>query len=150
ASYQSSNTFAGLAAGQYSVKVASGSYYISEGENDYCFASAQQVTLTNPAPLIAQVSGGGLLRGGSTAAITVHLSGGTAPYTVRLSDGQTQTSSSPAVTFNVSPSAPTTYTATAFDMHGNPATVSGSATVTPDKIAPVITVPAPIIVNGNS
>jgi hypothetical protein len=44
----------------------------------------------------------------------------------------------------------TTYTATATDAYGCPATVSGSAVVTPDNIAPVINTPASITIDGAS
>ncbi|MGE0132057.1 MAG: HYR domain-containing protein [Blastocatellales bacterium] len=141
ASFQSGNVFSNLAAGGYQIKVKD-----SKG----CSVAAQTVTLTNPAQVTAQVSGGGLLCPGGSATIAVNLTGGMGPYTVRLSDGQTKMSSTLPITFNVSPSAPTTYTASAIDAYGCPATVSGSATVTPDNIAPVITAPAPIIVDGAS
>ena len=85
---------------------------------------------------------------GGSATIAVNLTGGTAPYTVRLSDGQTKSSSTPTITFYVHPLVRTTYKASAADVNGCPAKVSGSATVTPDEIAPVLTAPAPIIVDG--
>jgi hypothetical protein len=97
----------------------------------------------------ASVSGGGLICPGTSSTVSVNVTGGTGPFTVKLSDGQMKTESSLPITFNVSPSTTTTYTATVTDAYGCPATVSGSATVTLDNIAPVITVPTPIIVNGN-
>lgn len=94
------------------------------------------------AAITAAVSGGGMFCPGSSSTVAVNVTGGTAPYTVKLSDGQMKTSSSLPITFNVSPSSLTTYTATATDAYGCPATVTGSATATPDTIAPTITASA--------
>ncbi|QQS46520.1 MAG: hypothetical protein IPM66_21890 [Acidobacteriota bacterium] len=92
--------------------------------------------------ITATVSGGGRTCPGGSSTVSVNVAGGTAPYTATLSDGQTKTSSTLPISFIVSPATATTYTATATDAWGCPAAVTGSATVTPDNIAPVITAAA--------
>jgi CSLREA domain-containing protein len=97
--------------------------------------------LTNLCPAItAMVSNGGAIRSGQPFTITVTLSGGSAPYSVSLSNVGTQTGSSP-LSFTVSPATTTTYQVqSATDKNGCAATVngSGSATVIVDDTPPTI------------
>jgi hypothetical protein len=100
------------------------------------------------------VSGGGTICQGQSATVTVTVNGGTAPYTVELTNGTgIQTGNGPTFTFTVSPTTTTTYMV-AFgsqDANGCPITNSGSATVTvnPTPATPVIT-PTPAQVCANS
>jgi hypothetical protein len=127
-----------------------GLYTITVPASDSCTTTNATFSLNVLCPLIsASVSGGGLICPGSSPIVSVEVQGGTGPYTVILNDGQIKTSSSLPITFNVMPSTTTTYTATAIDAFGCPVTVSGGATFIPDNIAPVITVPTSMIVNGN-
>ncbi len=120
--------------GSYSVKVPL-RYFCKTTEATFGFNVACSA-------ITASVSGGGQTCPGASSTVSVNLTGGVAPYTVTLSDGQTKTSSTLPISFNVSPATPTTYTATAGDAWGCPAVVSGSATVTPDIIGPVISAAA--------
>ena len=90
--------------------------------------------------ITATVSGGGSFCFGGSSTVRVDLAGGAAPYTVTLSNGGgTKTGSSPLI-FTVNPSATTTYTVqSATDVNGFPAMATGSATVTPDTVAPTLT-----------
>jgi hypothetical protein len=89
-------------------------------------------TVQQAGPAItATVSGGGTICPGGSGTVSVNLTGGAAPYTVSLSDGQTKTGSSLPITFTVSPTATATYTVlSATDGFGSAATVAGSATFT--------------------
>ena len=109
-------------------------------------------TIRQDSPPTATVSGGGTVCPGGSAPVSVNLTGGVAPYTVTLTNGGgTMTSSTLPITFAVSPTATTTYAVqSATDANGTPATATGSATVTPDNIRPVINAPAPLTVNGNN
>lgn len=117
-----------------------GIYTVNVPLKDQCTTTnaSFQLNVTCPA-ITASVSGGGQTCPGASSTVSVNITGGVAPYTVTLSDGQTKTSSILPITFAVSPSTTTIYTATATDAHGCPAAVTGSATVTPDMIGPVIT-----------
>ncbi|HNG92522.1 MAG TPA: FG-GAP-like repeat-containing protein, partial [Acidobacteriota bacterium] len=77
------------------------------------------------------VSGGATICSGSSAQVTVAVTGGTGPYTVTLNNGGgTQTGSSP-LTFNVSPTVTTTYMMqSGTDADTCPIAGSGSATIT--------------------
>jgi len=111
---------------------------------------AYSATMSCPA-VTATVSGGGAVCPGASATVTVNLNGGTAPWTVTLSGGAVQQGSSSTFNFSVSPAETTTYTASATDYYGCPATVSGSATVTVgDTTAPTIICPTPIAVDGST
>jgi hypothetical protein len=97
---------------------------------------AYSVTMNCPT-ITAILSGGGAICPGASSTVSVNLSGGTAPYTVRLSDGQTKTSSTLPITFTVS--ALTTYTIqSATDAYGCAASASGSATVRLETTAPTL------------
>jgi hypothetical protein len=79
---------------------------------------------------------------GSSANISVGVSGGTAPYTVSLNNGGGTMNGAGPFTFTVSPASTTTYTATGSDANGCPITMSGTATVTvSDTTAPTVTCP---------
>ncbi|MBI4751827.1 MAG: VCBS repeat-containing protein [Acidobacteria bacterium] len=77
------------------------------------------------------VSGGATICAGSSAQVTVAVTGGTGPYSVTLNNGGgTQTGSSP-LTFTVSPTVTTTYMVqSGTDADTCPITGSGSATIT--------------------
>ncbi|MDX6612477.1 MAG: hypothetical protein QOD75_1663, partial [Blastocatellia bacterium] len=80
---------------------------------------------------------------GSSANISVGVSGGTAPYTVSLNNGGGTMNGAGPFTFTVSPAGTTTYTATGSDANGCPIAMSGTATVTvSDTTAPTVTCPA--------
>ncbi|MBX3280791.1 MAG: hypothetical protein KF868_22565, partial [Acidobacteria bacterium] len=107
-----------------------GLYQIRAPVSDDCTTINAGFDLRVACPAItASVTGGGYICPGASSTISVNVFGGTAPYTVKLSDGQSKTSSSLPITFSVNPSAATTYSATATDAYGCPATVTGSATV---------------------
>jgi hypothetical protein len=107
-----------------------GNYIIKVPVSDSCTTINAELHLNVACPVVtASVSGGGYICPGGSSTVSVNVMGGTAPYTVKLSDGQTKTSSTLPITFTVSPSAQTTYTATATDAYGCPATVAGGATV---------------------
>jgi predicted extracellular nuclease len=83
-------------------------------------------------PPTATVSGDATICAGSSTNVTVTVSDGTAPYTVKLSNGDTQgPSAGPVFTFPVSPSMTTVYTLASgsVDANGLAITGSGSATV---------------------
>lgn len=110
-----------------------GLYNIKVPVTDSCTTINPGFSLNVLCPVItAMVSGGGYICSGASSTVSVNVFGGTAPYTVKLSDGQTKTSSSLPITFSVSPSSTTTYTATATDAYGCPATVTGSSVVMPN------------------
>ncbi|QQS46517.1 MAG: hypothetical protein IPM66_21870 [Acidobacteriota bacterium] len=120
-----------------------GVYTVKVPLSDQCTTTNASFQLNVTCPVItATVSGGGRTCPGGSSTVSVNVAGGTAPYTATLSDGQTKTSSTLPISFIVSPATATTYTATATDAWGCPAAVTGSATVTPDNIAPVITAAA--------
>jgi hypothetical protein len=112
-----------------------GFYQIKVPVSDDCTTINAGFNLQVACPAItASVNGGGYICPGASSTVSVNVWGGTAPYTVKLSDGQMKTSSSLPITFSVSPSTATTYTATATDAYGCPATVTGSAVVTPNTL----------------
>lgn len=78
----------------------------------------------------AVVTGGATICSGSSAPVTVTITGGLAPYTVTLTNGGgTLTGNSPLV-FNVSPATTTSYSVqSATDANGSRITVNGSATI---------------------
>src|SRR5581483_3380939 len=100
------------------------------------------------------VSGGGTICQGQSATVTVTVSGGTAPYTVELTNGGgIQMGNGPTFNFTVNPMTTTTYMV-AFgsqDANGCPIANSGSATVTvnPAPAVPAIT-PTPAQVCAGS
>ncbi len=100
------------------------------------------------------VAGGGTICAGASANVTVTVTGGTAPYTVILTNGGgTQTGNGPVFTFPVSPGSNTTYTLAAGSKDANniPIIGSGSAAVmvNPIPAIPPIT-PAPAQVCATS
>jgi N-acetylneuraminic acid mutarotase len=120
-----------------------GSFPITIRATDNCGVTTDATfTLNVVCPTItATISGGGEFCPGGSSTVSVNLIGGTAPYTVTLSGGGgTMKSSTLPITFPVSPAAATTYTVqSATDAYGCLAATSGSATVTPDNVVPVIT-----------
>jgi hypothetical protein len=108
--------------------------------------TAVNFTLTNTCPTItAQVSGSPTICAGGSAQVSVQLSGGTAPYTVKLSNGETQTGTSQQAlfSFTVSPTSTTSYSvSSATDANGCAVTASGSALVTVNPL-PVADAVAP-------
>jgi S-layer family protein len=82
------------------------------------------------------VSGGGTVCSGSSTSVTVNVSGGALPYTVKLTNnGETQsgTASQTQFIFTVSPAVNTTYqidVVASHDLNNCPLTNSGSASVT--------------------
>jgi CSLREA domain-containing protein len=86
------------------------------------------------------VSGGGVICAGSTATVTVTVSLGVSPFTVRLSNGAQQTGAFGQTVFNftVNPATTTTYTVAAGsqDAFGCALKGSGSATVQVNAITP--------------
>lgn len=95
------------------------------GRRDYTLA-------VGCAAVSATISGSANICPGGSAVIAVNVSGGTAPYTVTLTNGGgTRTSSTLPMLFTVNPTATTTYAvASATDAYGCPVNVSGSATIT--------------------
>ncbi len=90
------------------------------------------------------MSGGGTVCAGASANVVVTVIGGTAPFTVTLTNGGgTQTGAGPVFTFPVTPAMTTTYAVAAGSVDGgsNPINGSGSATVTvnPLPATPTIT-----------
>ena len=84
------------------------------------------------ASVLATVSGNTTICPGGSATVTVNISGGSAPYTVTLTNnGGTRTSSTLPITFTVSPTVTTTYAvASATDTYGCGVSASGGATIT--------------------
>lgn len=100
----------------------------------------------------ATVSGGGMFCPGGSATVSVNLVGGTAPYTVTLTNGGgTVTGSTMPLTFAVSPTTRTTYAVqSATDAKGVQAVSTGSATAIPDDVKPVLDGLTAITVAGSS
>ncbi|MCW5971368.1 MAG: hypothetical protein KIT57_22905, partial [Blastocatellales bacterium] len=85
-----------------------GNYVIKVPVSDSCTTINAELNLNVACPAItASVTGGGYICPGGSSTVSVNVMGGTAPYTVKLSDGQTKTSSSLPITFSVNPSAAT-------------------------------------------
>lgn len=91
-------------------------------------------------PGTATVSGGGAICAGGMATVTVNVTGGVSPVTVKLSNGQTQTGTFGQTVFNftVNPAVTTTYTLAAGsqDAFGCALNGSGSALVQVASITP--------------
>ena len=88
----------------------------------------------------------GTVGGGGTfcdsANVTVTVSGGSAPYTVNLSNGATQTGNGPVFSFPVNPASTTTYTLAAGSVDANGCSITGNGSV-------IVTVhPSPSITLG--
>jgi hypothetical protein len=86
-------------------------------------------------PIAAIASGDGPVCPGGTSTLTIDLIGGTAPWSVLLSDGQVQSGGTPPFNFSVTPG---TYTATAVDADGCTVTVSFTVVVE-DSSPPTLT-----------
>src|SRR6185369_14811389 len=101
------------------------------------------------ATITGTVTGGGTICNGSSSTVSVDVTGGTAPYTVKLTNNaQVQTGSAAQTHFDftVSPTTTTVYqldTASSHDNGSCPLTNSGSATVTVNQP------PTPATVGGN-
>ncbi|MFN7929036.1 MAG: putative Ig domain-containing protein [Blastocatellia bacterium] len=102
------------------------------------------------ATITATASGNANICPGGSAIVSVNFSGGSAPYTVTLTNNDgTKTSSTLPITFTVSPTVTTTYVvASATDAYGCPVYVSGSATIIVGTIAlpdtNIISIPPPV------
>jgi hypothetical protein len=98
-----------------------------------CVATALTAQLvlsaTAAAQLTATVSGDTTICVGDSATLTVTVTGGLAPYSITLSNGDTQSGDSP-LSFTVSPNTTTTYTASGTDSNGRDVAAGGGATVT--------------------
>ncbi|MEP7273728.1 MAG: putative Ig domain-containing protein, partial [Acidobacteriota bacterium] len=130
-------------AGRFQITNASppGIYQIRVTVSDGCATinSGFQLHVTDACPVItALVSGGGEICPSVSPTVSVSVTGGNAPYTVKLSDGQQKTSLTSPITFAVNPIVTTNYTAMVTDVNGCAASVAGSANVSPD-VAPTFT-----------
>ena len=93
--------------------------------------------------ILAAISGGGAICPNGTAQIVVNVSGGSAPYTVTLSNGSTQPGASNQTQFSFNVGAAGVYTVQAgTDANGCPLTGQGSATVTLNAATAINTPPA--------
>jgi hypothetical protein len=119
---------------------AATTYTVTAVSDAYCTGtSSGSATITPRAIPSATVSGGGSYCPGGSATVTANLSG-TAPFTVRWSDGYTQTVPSGTVASRqVTPSSEWTYSLIEFSDAYCSGTFSGSATVTA-RPAPAVTV----------
>ena len=118
----------------------------NEGNN----ATVDSVTV--PCPTITgTMGGGGTICAGSSAIVTVTVSGGVPPFTVTLNNGGgTQIGGSP-LAFTVSPSMTTNYQiSSGTDAQGCPVSNSGSATVTVSSVVPPTVTLSPTTVFANS
>ncbi len=98
--------------------------------------TCQVVTLTQPAQLIATISGDATICNGGSTPVTVTVSGGTAPYFI---NGIQQTGVGP-FTVSESPTTTTTYNSSNIiitDSHSCSSTVSGSASITVNQNAAI-------------
>jgi hypothetical protein len=118
------------------------SFTVTATDGNGCSGTGSYTLAVNCATITATVSGNATICPGGSATVSVNISGGTAPYTVALTNGGgTLTSSSLPITFTVSPATTTTYAvASATDAFGCAVNASSSATVTVgDSLPPVIT-----------
>ncbi|HMZ22638.1 MAG TPA: hypothetical protein PLD20_32210, partial [Blastocatellia bacterium] len=89
--------------------------------NNFLTVAASCTTITGT------VGGGGTICAGGSTNVTVTVSGGTAPYTVTLTNGGgTQTGNGPTFTFPVSPASSTTYAVAAGSQDTNSCAITGS------------------------
>ncbi|MBK7172938.1 MAG: T9SS type A sorting domain-containing protein [Bacteroidales bacterium] len=113
-------------------------------------AGCQVVTLSQPDPLTATITGSANINCGSSTNLTVTISGGTAPYQVTY-NGNNYNGPSPII-FSVSPTETITFNSSNValsDAHGCDAVISGSATVSVIPVsAPVATDATNITVSG--
>lgn len=106
---QSSNTFTGLAAGNYTITILDG---------DAC-SSVEAVTLSQPAAVSSSLANASP-SSGSNGSINVNVTGGSAPYTYEWTGPNGYTGN----TEDISGLAPGTYNLTVTDACGNTSTVS--------------------------
>ncbi len=95
-------------------------------------SASANITVTPPPPT-ATVTGSSTICSGGSGTVTVTVSGGTAPYTVVLTNGGgTQTGAGPTFNFSVSPSSTTGYTLAAgsVDATSTAITTGNTATIT--------------------
>ncbi len=132
--FTGSNQFTGLTAGTYQVVVK---------DANSCSSATSTVMLTQPAALTAMLSGSTIIRPGQAATLSVTLTGGSAPYSITLSNGGGTKSGASPLQFTVTPTTTTAYTiSSAKDNNNCTATLQGSATVTVDGAPPTVTCPS--------
>ncbi|MEP7341619.1 MAG: putative Ig domain-containing protein, partial [Acidobacteriota bacterium] len=119
----------GIASITATANLTPGSYQVTAGANGLTPAP---FNLSNTCPAInATANGGGVICPTGVAQVFVNVSGGTAPYTVTLTNGGGQQTGAGPFTFNVSPAGTTTYSVqSATDANGCPVMATGSALVT--------------------
>lgn len=102
-SASTTKTFTGLIAGIYSVKVTQAA--------DGCFTQTSPVTLTLPvfSSNITFTGGSNSICNGSSTTVAVNMTGGVAPFTVLLSNGQSITNYTSGSSITVSPAISTTF-----------------------------------------
>jgi hypothetical protein len=119
--------------------------------NTICSVGMLGSFTVNPSPIIYSVTGGGSC---GASPIGVSNSQTTVTYQLRNSSNTVVQTVAPTVAgaFNFAAAAPGTYTVTAFTtaIPACTATMSGSATVTNDVVAPAIVCAAPIAVTNNA
>jgi len=119
--FQSGNTFSGLATGTYQIVVEDG---------NGCLSATTPVTITQPAVLSCSVSPSIVTNcTGSSQSFTVSVSGGTPGYTYLWSDGSTGTS--------ITTNAAGTYSVTVTDTNGCTSTCTATLTL---NVAPSISI----------
>src|SRR5262249_28171170 len=131
---------------------------VFDGNSDGVAGDSFSLDFTVCLPITATVTGGGTICTGSSSTVTVTISGGLPPYTVKLTNNaqsQTGTANQTVFNFTVSPTDDATYQLDAANSHDNincPLTNSGSAPVAVAK-QPTISKsfnPTSIPLNGTS
>ena len=115
-------------------------------------SASNSVVVTCPA-ITGNVSGNSNICPGSSAIVTVTVSGGVPPYTVTLNNGGGTQSGSGPLLFTVTPAATTTYQiSSGSDSEGCPISAGGSATMTLNTppAPPVITLSPPSVLANSA
>jgi hypothetical protein len=125
------------------VSKAGTGYTLTANSNGLTSTTSDPFNITCPA-ITATVSGGGTICPTETGFVDVTVSGGTAPYTINLTNGGgTQIGPGP-FRFSVMPSSDTIYQlAASTDANGCPISGSGSAAVTVNPVTSIQTSPQP-------